>query len=686
MDSSLRIKYEDPQLLHLLRQRENNELTGRTLSNKLYVTDTLISRLGLEKELDGHRGCVNCLEWNESGRILASASDDMHLIVWDPFRYKRKLTFHTGHSGNIFSVKFMPKSNDSTVVTGAGDSGVRTHDISVSETTLICSCHTNRVKRIATARAIPFIFWSAAEDGLILQHDTRIRHNCKSNDCKNVLVDLVNHAGRRAEAKCVAVNPTRPELVAVGANDPYVRMYDRRMIKIGQVPAGPTMYDDWPIPPPSTPGKGDPDDNIPVGCAQYFIAGSMKSEFAFNRAGHLRSPRLRDNCRCFTSTYITFSADGSELLVNMGGEQIYLFDINKNNNSRILQCNVNSDNFTESLKCSEPQDNKDDISRSAYEPTYQFINATSSDTKEIPERIEKLKHEADLKFQQQHYTQAINFYNEAINKCPHVAVLYANRAAALMKRRWDGDIYSALRDCQTTLVLNPENVKAHFRLARCLHDLNRPIEASRVIDDFRDKFSNYSSNSSYRALRKDITEAMNAGGDDTNSYQVQISAYEYQWRHNTTDYKLRFCGHCNTTTDIKEANYFGNDRYIVAGSDDGSFFIWDRFTTNIVRVLRGDERIVNCLQPHPSTCLLATSGIDPVIRLWSPLPEDGSVNEREIENFHEAASANQVRMNRDPFNMMMINMGYRLAGDSIIEDEDDPSDPSIIHPGNCRTS
>ena len=24
-----------------------------------------------------------------------------------------------------------------------------------------------------------------------------------------------------------------------------------------------------------------------------------------------------------------------------------------------------------------------------------------------------------------------------------------------------------------------------------------------------------------------------------------------------TDFKLRFCGHCNTTTDIKEANFFG---------------------------------------------------------------------------------------------------------------------------------
>ena len=66
-----------------------------------------------------------------------------------------------------------------------------------------------------------------------------------------------------------------------------------------------------------------------------------------------------------------------------------------------------------------------------------------------------------------------------------------------------------------------------------------------------------------------------------------------------------------------------NGQYIVAGSDDGSFFIWEKSTTNIVQVLRGDDSIVNCLQPHPTSCLLATSGIDPVVRLWSPRAEVG---------------------------------------------------------------
>jgi WD and tetratricopeptide repeat-containing protein 1 len=41
-----------------------------TILQKLYITENLISRLGLEKELAGHSGCVNCLEWNESGQYV----------------------------------------------------------------------------------------------------------------------------------------------------------------------------------------------------------------------------------------------------------------------------------------------------------------------------------------------------------------------------------------------------------------------------------------------------------------------------------------------------------------------------------------------------------------------------------------------------------------------------------------
>ena len=49
------------------------------------------------------------------------------------------------------------------------------------------------------------------------------------------MIDLQNHIGASAEAKCVAVNPRRPEQLAVGASDAYARVYDRRMIKLFRV-------------------------------------------------------------------------------------------------------------------------------------------------------------------------------------------------------------------------------------------------------------------------------------------------------------------------------------------------------------------------------------------------------------------------------------------------------------------
>ena len=62
-------------------------------------------------------------------------------------------------------------------------------------------------------------------------------------------------------------------------------------------------------------------------------------------------------------------------------------------------------------------------------------------------------------------------------------------------------------------------------------------------------------------------------------------------------------------------------------------------------------------QGHPNTPLLATSGIDPVVRLWQPAPEDGQANSREVEDKDAAANSNQRRMNADPFETILLNMG-----------------------------
>ena len=51
---------------------------------------------------------------------------------------------------------------------------------------------------------------------------------------------------------------------------------------------------------------------------------------SFPFSGHI--PQKKDDykkkLRALAATYVTFSPDGTELLVNLGGEQIYLFDVN----------------------------------------------------------------------------------------------------------------------------------------------------------------------------------------------------------------------------------------------------------------------------------------------------------------------------------------------------------------------
>lgn len=151
-------------------------------------------------------------------------------------------------------LQFLPQTGDSKIVTGAADNQVLAFDAVTKETYYICNCAKMRIKRIATSPDSSDVFWSASEDGFIRfnrwdelcvgvfwkiadichfcrQTDLRLPHTCDT-EAKNVIISLKNHQGALAEGKCIAINPLRTEMLAVGANDPYVRLYDRRMIKL----------------------------------------------------------------------------------------------------------------------------------------------------------------------------------------------------------------------------------------------------------------------------------------------------------------------------------------------------------------------------------------------------------------------------------------------------------------------
>lgn len=53
--------------------------------------------------------------------------------------------------------------------------------------------------------------------------------------------------------------------------------------------------------------------------------------FCLNASGHLpvKLPDYNNRLRVLVATYVTFSPDGTELLVNMGGEQVILVRMKK---------------------------------------------------------------------------------------------------------------------------------------------------------------------------------------------------------------------------------------------------------------------------------------------------------------------------------------------------------------------
>ena len=439
------------------------------------------------------------------------------------------------------------------VASGAADCKVRVMDIVEEKETFFCKCHRSRVKRLATSPQIPFLFWSASEDGLVLEYDLRSPHTC-SGVPSNSLLNLCTHMGFTAEAKCIAINPLRPELLAVGTNDPFIRLFDRRMI--GQCSKVTKPTSDYQAASRSTSEPLQHEPILTPSCATYFVPGHLPH----------RRPDLRTKlaCKSLACTYVAFSPDGSELLANLGGEQVYLFDTFKATPHKSFCINFKANGF-----CS--QVNTDNLK----------LNLN------LPKNIEELKIRANVDFEMEHYTRAINLYNEAIKRYPSGAVLYGNRASAYRHRNWDGDLYAALRDCYTALSLEHDYLKVHLKLVRVLLDLKWEKEAAAAFESLKIRYPEEAKSQTGLKLERAVEERLQeslkpkkeveqpevvssssssseALGDEDSWVEfpneprlIVLSEEEKIWRSQANDFKKRFCGHCNTTTDIKEANFFG---------------------------------------------------------------------------------------------------------------------------------
>ena len=210
--------------------------------------------------------------------MLASGSDDQQIILWRPFRQQLVAKIDSGHTGNIFSVKFVPGTGSQELATAAADSVIFVRNLTSEAVLFECRCHSSRVKRLQVTELEPYLIWSAGEDGMILQNDVRCKHRCTlsggssgASNCaggsiggkttvENLLINLNSSFNYGVRAKCLAINRRKPEQLAVGCSDPFVRLFDRRMIR----PVCMETFSNFAL-----------TDNVPMSCAQFYKPGKF---------------------------------------------------------------------------------------------------------------------------------------------------------------------------------------------------------------------------------------------------------------------------------------------------------------------------------------------------------------------------------------------------------------------------
>jgi len=183
----------------------------------------LVQRFELSHMLDGHEGCVNAIHFNETGSKLASGSDDLNIFVWDWQRGKKLLSFHSGHTSNVFQSKFLPLTGDTHIVTTSRDGQVR-----LAELSEVGSCrntrklgqHKGAAHKLALLNGKPHEFISGGEDGLIMGLDVR------SSEPDKLIVQ--EEDGTRVRIYSVHASPVDDHYIVSAGNDQFVRLYDRR--------------------------------------------------------------------------------------------------------------------------------------------------------------------------------------------------------------------------------------------------------------------------------------------------------------------------------------------------------------------------------------------------------------------------------------------------------------------------
>uniref|UniRef100_A0A4W4EM70 Ddb1 and cul4 associated factor 6 n=1 Tax=Electrophorus electricus TaxID=8005 RepID=A0A4W4EM70_ELEEL len=522
-------------------------------------TREFVQRLKLESSLTVHGGCVNTICWNDTGEYLLSGSDDTNLVITNPYTRKVLVAAPSQHRSNIYSAKFMPESCDHWIVSSAGDGNIHYTNISRSPdiTRYKFTCHHGTVYKILTVPNDPYTFLSCGEDGTVRWFDVRLKRECSKSRCKEDI--LINC--RRAVSS-MAISPAEPYCLALGCSDSSVRIYDRRML--GTI-----------------------------------TTGSFSSGGATGICLRFVPPHLIGrSCRV---TSLSYSTDGKEVLASYSSDYIYLFDPKNDQASKLKELaeSKRKEQHQPFVKRLRLRGDWSDTGPRARPESERERDGESNSNVSLMQRMSSM---LSRWFEEASQAQSSRARSRTSGKPSHSwafsctchAIPKATHSICISTTKLSSIERFSTEETTTSINKLDFTWQLASRCISCmslwLYNWLRRTAAARIQEIFR-----------RRKERKEMEET------EALSIKRPIA-------------KLSFKGHRNSRTMIKEACFWGNN-FVLSGSDCGHIFIWDRHTGEHVMLLEADNHVVNCLQPHPYEPLLASSGIDYDIKIWSPMEE-----------------------------------------------------------------
>ncbi|BGP50055.1 hypothetical protein JCM10450v2_005963 [Rhodotorula kratochvilovae] len=580
----------------------------------------------------GSTGCVNAMDWEggPQGR-LATGGDDTKICIWAPGLdsqlstdgssvvspipgYGLSETIATGHRANIFSIKWAP-SMDTRLFSCAGDAQVRVFDLSLatnprlnsttvvpasdsphrpwthhedaSACTHVFRCHTDRVKRVAT-EASPDVFLTCAEDGTVRQHDLRTHHVCRRNrfepaDDAACPPPLAAYSGLSLYS--LTISKLRPHLFVVAGTSPFAYLHDRRMLRA-------PMQRDWHLPPSALSPSSSSD---LTQCVRRF--GLSEADNPPHARSHIVAAKLSPT-------------RPRDLLLSYAERGVYLVD-------------TDGETFVrQEARSGSRRRREEEKGRSL-----------SDEEAERTVRRLEAEEEAPASLSDEEAEEAVRaFEDEAAHE------EWADAAAARARAKRERE---EAAPTEAEAPASPTAARASPKRAR--EEMDATGEERSAGSTTEDAAAAASTAGGSAAGEEADMEADDASGADSDEELLsgesetedddedldsdedfELEASEGPFRREPRYHPevpmvaphKHYTGHANTQT-VKDVNWLTPD-VVISGSDDGNFFCWDRDTAQIKGIFKGDDDVVNVMQPHPRLPLVAISGIDETPKLFGP--------------------------------------------------------------------